>query len=255
MLVSDIVSRVAALLDDGEQTYCTDDWVLGFAQNEYEVLFNKLRLCGTEFDDVVIELPNVAAGTPDLSAFMASGQPLATLVQPRMIEWKPAGLPASNPNCNAVLVFMIAATAGDARGNDKWAAKYTARAVDAFDDLAIALTRSEQAKTRRVSRISRPRRSGLGGSGTGNTGIPQMITLPTDFYASSAQGTISGVIDGINPTFLLPRAPNPQTSLQWFWNGQKLRIGEGIMLAGQTVTCQLGYIPQVGDDLEAYFTA
>lgn len=218
MLVSDIVSRVAALLDDPEQSYCTDDWILGFAQNEYEALYNKLKLCGTDFDDIVIELPNVAAGTPDLSAFLAPGAPLEFLVTPRMLEWKLAGAQPSSyrradgpldqirdldqgivaldswswtrrilklsafnapldlrltgdflfdplnspdskmeymPTANPVLVFMIAATAGDVRGNDKWSAKYRARADEAFDDLAIALTKGNLPMTRRLQRICR----------------------------------------------------------------------------------------------------
>lgn len=94
-LLSDIIARVQSLLDDPDGTYIDDGYVTGFAQNVYDVLYNRMRLYGHQFSEIDVELPSVAAGTPDLSAFQATGKPLALMVQPRMIEWKLPGQDAT----------------------------------------------------------------------------------------------------------------------------------------------------------------
>jgi hypothetical protein len=96
MLTSDICDRVRACLDDQDGTYIDDAYILSHAQHQYEKLFNKLYLTDSQFDEIVVELPNVAAGTPDLSAYLADGKALALLVTPRFLEWKLAGQPAVN---------------------------------------------------------------------------------------------------------------------------------------------------------------
>lgn len=103
-LLSDIISRVQYMLDDPEGTGDGDpDYITGFAQNQYDRLYNKLRANGHNFDQVTVELPAVAAGIPDLGAYQAPGAALALMVQPRMVEWKLPGqdvtnyLPADGP--------------------------------------------------------------------------------------------------------------------------------------------------------------
>lgn len=96
MNLSDITSRVQALHDDQEGTYCTPELVASHAQQQYEVLFNRLYLSDSQFDEQVIEIPGVAAGTTDLSAFLKPGQPLEFLVTPRTVEWRFPGLDATN---------------------------------------------------------------------------------------------------------------------------------------------------------------
>lgn len=91
MQFKDIARRVAAKCDDAEQTYVTEDYVLGFAQDAYEWLYNKLKLTGSQFDEAVVVLPSVQGGTPDLNALQAVGQPLASLVNPRIVRWKLPG--------------------------------------------------------------------------------------------------------------------------------------------------------------------
>ncbi|HEV7674380.1 MAG TPA: hypothetical protein VGQ12_07610 [Candidatus Angelobacter sp.] len=96
-LLSDIISRVQFMLDDPEGTGDGDpDYITGFAQNQYDRLYNKLRANGHNFDQVTIELPAVAAGIPDLGVYQAPGAVLALMVQPRMVEWKLPGQDASN---------------------------------------------------------------------------------------------------------------------------------------------------------------
>ena len=94
MKVANIVKRVQAKLSDPEGTYADDDYVLGFCQDGYEKLYNKLILCGYEFADWVVELPNVPAGLTNLDDYMDDGKPLNALVEPTIVEWK---LPGSDP--------------------------------------------------------------------------------------------------------------------------------------------------------------
>jgi hypothetical protein len=206
------------LTDDQEGTYITPEYVMSFANLAYKWIYGKLRLTGTDFDEQVVLLPGVQAGIPDLSAFQADGQPLAVLVQPRMIRWKLAGQPITlwcradgpldfvrdiqpgipaldswawikysiklssfsasldlevsgdflfdpltDPDsqlqisiaCDLAFSCKIASLIGKARGNDKWKVDYNADAIDALDDLSIAMVKADQAKTSRVARMNR----------------------------------------------------------------------------------------------------
>ena len=91
MQVFDIISRVQFLCDDIDGTYVTVEYVSAGMQHAYDWLFNKMALVDSQFDQYVVELPGVQAGVPDLSAYQADGQPLALLLQPRMIRWKLPG--------------------------------------------------------------------------------------------------------------------------------------------------------------------
>lgn len=93
MNLSDLVPRVQAKLDDEEGTYITPDYILAHAEQAYEELYNRMvsQGAGAQFDNERVVLPAVAP-TPDLSAFMVPGQPLASMVTPYLIEWKLAGL-------------------------------------------------------------------------------------------------------------------------------------------------------------------
>jgi len=94
MQMSDINSRVRAKLDDQDATYATDDYILSFAPDAYEWLYVRMLTANSDFDENIVVLNAVTAGSPDLSQYQAAGQPLATLVQPRMIRWK---IPGTNP--------------------------------------------------------------------------------------------------------------------------------------------------------------
>lgn len=234
MRLGDIVKRVQAKCDDQDGTYVTDDYVMGFCQDAYEWMYGKLRLTPSDFDEQIVIIPGVQAGIPDLNAYQADGQPLASLVQPRKIRWKLAGTDTPNwqradgpldyvrdidPGvaalnswawikysiklsnfsvsldlevsgeflfdpllnnesqiqisiaANRVFSCQIAAEIGKARGNDKWVTTYSADALDALDDLAIAMTKAEQAKTHRLGRMNR---KGSGGRGI-STSSGQLI--------------------------------------------------------------------------------
>jgi hypothetical protein len=96
-LLSDIISRVQYMLDDPEGTGDGDpDYITGFAQNQYDRLYNKLRANGHNFDQVTVELAAVPAGVPDLGQYQVPGGLLALMVQPRIVEWKLPGQDATN---------------------------------------------------------------------------------------------------------------------------------------------------------------
>ena len=80
-----------AKCDDTDGTYVTDDVVLGLLPEAYDWIFNKLEIADSQFDQSIVVLPAVPAGTPDLSVYQADGQPLASLLQPRMIRWRIPG--------------------------------------------------------------------------------------------------------------------------------------------------------------------
>lgn len=83
--------------DDADGTYVTSDMVAGHAQQQYELLYNAIEAAtNSQFNEQVIEIANVAAGTKNLDALMAAGQPLEHLVAPKIIEWKLPGLDATN---------------------------------------------------------------------------------------------------------------------------------------------------------------
>jgi hypothetical protein len=56
---------------------------------------------------------------------------------------------------NRCFACKIAAEIGKSRGNKNWITIYEADAIDALDDLAIAMTKADQAKTARVARMNR----------------------------------------------------------------------------------------------------
>src|SRR5579859_7515482 len=94
--VGDVIKRVAAKCDDPDQTYITNDYVMGFVPDVYEWMYNQFKLTGSQFDTEVIILGNVAAGTSTLDAYQTSGKPLESLLTPRMIRYRLPGQDATN---------------------------------------------------------------------------------------------------------------------------------------------------------------
>jgi hypothetical protein len=77
---------------------------------------------------------------------------------------------------------------------------------------------------------------GTGGGGTGGTGSLTAYDI-----------TPTGTIDGSNPTFTLPNAPNPAASLQLSKNGRDMYSGIDFTLSGLTITYLTASIPQPTD--------
>ena len=94
MTLGDLTPRIQALCDDPDGTYITPEYISNHAQQQYERLVNRLRAeTGSEFDYNIALLPNVTQGLPNLSQYQQTGQPLASLITPSIIEWK---LPGQN---------------------------------------------------------------------------------------------------------------------------------------------------------------
>lgn len=224
MQLSDITKRVQAKHDDPDGTYITPEYVTGFAQDTYDWLFAKLRLVGWDNTEEILVLPAVPAGLPNLDQYQVAGQPLATMVAPRMIRWKLPGqdptyfqesafldvpntiengaayldswawlrysIKLSNYNCaldleitgefffdpltsqesqiqisiaaNRCFASKIACEAAKARRIPDWVTQYGADADEAYDDLAIAMTKANQGKSRRLGRMNRRGNGGVG---------------------------------------------------------------------------------------------
>lgn len=96
MDVATINTTIRALAEDPNGDFADDAYLQPLLNLKYADIQNELRLYGPDIDEYAIELINVPAGTPDLSAYMAQNKPLYWLLQPREIEWKLTGTPATN---------------------------------------------------------------------------------------------------------------------------------------------------------------
>lgn len=220
MLYSDLKARIKSLVEDDDGEFATDSYLQPKVAMAYDDLYNKLRMTGAQFDESVVELINVPAGTSDLGAYFASGKELELLLNPSKngFDWKFTGLDSTNyrtvnlvskiPDVQAgqiirsfewrkgnlyftpitaavdirirgeflfsalkadadpvqaginvgnVLVYWTAALIGIVRGNPQWEKSYQFKGDVAFDDIAIMLTKADQAKVQRVGRTSRRR--------------------------------------------------------------------------------------------------
>lgn len=103
LIAQDVCKRVQFLLDDLDQSVYDDDYIMAGLPHEYDRIFNRLRANGYEFDQGLVELFNVPSGTPDLTPYLGPGQPLGTLINPTVLEWKLPGqlkifyMPAQGP--------------------------------------------------------------------------------------------------------------------------------------------------------------
>lgn len=108
--------------DDDDGTYTTDAKIAGHAQQQYELLQNALEAAtNSQFDEQVIEVTNVKAGTPNLDALMAKGQPLENIISPRIIEWKLPGLDPTNYREAAGPLDAVRDVAAGLPSLDSWA--------------------------------------------------------------------------------------------------------------------------------------
>lgn len=95
MKLHDIVSRVAAKCDDSDMTYITPEYVIGFVAEAYEWVYGKLNLTDDAFNEEIVILPAVPAGSPDLINYQQEGGLLEQLERPRMIRWRLPGSDAT----------------------------------------------------------------------------------------------------------------------------------------------------------------
>lgn len=122
MQLKDITSRVRFMHDDADGTYVTDDMVAGHAQQQYELLQNAIEAStNSQFDEQVIELAAVPAGTPNLDAYMAKGQPLENIITPRILEWKMPGIDPTNYRESAGPLDSVRDVAAGLPSLDSWA--------------------------------------------------------------------------------------------------------------------------------------
>jgi len=91
MSVDLIVRRVQVLMEDVAGLWCDADYVLGKLAICNEDLESFLEAIGLTFEDAIVTLLNVPAGTTDLSAYQAEGQPLAQLMSMDKLEWRTVG--------------------------------------------------------------------------------------------------------------------------------------------------------------------
>jgi hypothetical protein len=87
-----VKARVRSLLDDPDGSYLTDGFLVPLIGEVYDDANAQLASTQSSWDIGVVEVPGIAAGTPNLAALQTGTGPLATLTdQPLRIDWKPAG--------------------------------------------------------------------------------------------------------------------------------------------------------------------
>lgn len=88
--VADVVQSVATLMDDPGQTEIDLDYCLPFINLRWSNIIVNLVMLGLQYSEemMVVAIP---AGTVSLTNLMLPGQPLASLMQPKSIEWKMVG--------------------------------------------------------------------------------------------------------------------------------------------------------------------
>lgn len=94
MDIASILADVRHLVDDAtkaEGTWAKDAYLLPKVSIAYRDVMNEMLSSEVPIDEETVEIPNIAAGTHDLSAYQAEGQPLERMTVPRSIRWKEAG--------------------------------------------------------------------------------------------------------------------------------------------------------------------
>jgi hypothetical protein len=87
-----VKARVRNLLDDPQGSYLTDSFLVPLICEVYDDANSQLASTQASWDVAVVEVPGVAAGTPNLAAYQAGSGLLANLTdQPLRIDWKAAG--------------------------------------------------------------------------------------------------------------------------------------------------------------------
>jgi|GEM_PF-1921734 len=89
--VKGIFGRISALVGDPLGNWCTPLNYLAQFKQAWDWLFNKLRQTDMPFDEAIITIPGVPAGTRDLTAYQGAKQPLEMLIDPTKLWWKQKG--------------------------------------------------------------------------------------------------------------------------------------------------------------------
>lgn len=95
MGLQQVISNVQTLWQAKGAKWCDKDYVVSFLTMINEQLEQKFAAVGLSYSEEFIILPNVAAGTTDLSAFQAPGQQLGDMMSPYSLEWRLPGAPAT----------------------------------------------------------------------------------------------------------------------------------------------------------------
>lgn len=91
--VDEVCRRTATLMDDPAMTEFDKDYLIPFLNINWEDLANKLSMVGLDYQEVRVVIAGFQSGTANFDDFMGDGQPLAALMLPKRVEWKPAGDP------------------------------------------------------------------------------------------------------------------------------------------------------------------
>jgi hypothetical protein len=86
--VGEVVQAIGALNDDPANQVIDKDYCLPFINLAWMDIAAEFNALGLQYQEEVVVLSAVPAGTSDLSTFQAAGELLESIVLPTLVEWK-----------------------------------------------------------------------------------------------------------------------------------------------------------------------
>ena len=135
---ADIVKRVGVLLDDPSNSQFSQDYLMPWIDQHYDVMDGQLEAMGMQYVEGIAVIP-LPPGTTDLSPYLMDGQPLATMKAPRRMKWKLTSQP-DTMYLDSISTDELDEVPADSIGNNE----YT------FEDGALQVTPSGTATTIKI---------------------------------------------------------------------------------------------------------
>jgi len=90
-------------------------------------------------------------------------------------------------------------------------------------------------------------------SGSNLDAFYQYLSSSVPSFQMRWNDPMTGLVDGINRTFILAQTPTLSGSLLLFYNGVKQRDGSDFTISGNTVTFVVGNTPRAGSNVDATY--
>ena len=91
LIITRVQTEIGNATGEPDSDWTDADYILAKLATLSDDIANRLELLDLNYATVEVILPAVPANTVDLSAFQASGQPLAMMILPKSIEWRLVG--------------------------------------------------------------------------------------------------------------------------------------------------------------------
>ena len=111
LIITRVQTEIGNATGEPDSDWTDADYILAKLATLSDDIANRLELLDLNYATVEVILPAVPANTVDLSAFQASGQPLAMMILPKSIEWRLVGESEEDwsfaPQVDKVIVNLV----------------------------------------------------------------------------------------------------------------------------------------------------